>query len=234
MEGVRIQVLAHHFGRRLTECEAGAQVDQILITNDLSITPPFIGIPDMISLEAEEGAVASPMQVVRDDGPPARMKLLLHASEAVRFEVDAYEVHPRLRATTRAASPEFAAVMLPLPSDVPAPHVQFQEQPEALVITVAWTTPIVKLAGIDHGMCRGSTGSESRGTSHSIVRSANWRVARFLLASTNPAVVVRRQTVLLFVPAESRGMARWPRYHLQWAQSPAPLLQTDAGIRRYC
>jgi hypothetical protein len=129
-----------HTLRFLTR-EAGAQVDQILITNNSKITPPFIGIPDMISLEAEEGVVATAMQVVQDDGPtPARMKVLLHASEAVRFDVDAYEVHPRLKATTRAVNPEFVAVMLPLPGGVVAPHTQFQEQPEALVITVTWPT----------------------------------------------------------------------------------------------
>jgi hypothetical protein len=83
---------------------------------------------------AETRVVASPTQAVRDDGStPARMKLLLHASEAVRFEVDAHEVHPRLKAATRAADPEFAAVMLPLPGDVSAPHVQFQGQVEALL-----------------------------------------------------------------------------------------------------
>ncbi len=129
-----------HTLRFLTR-EAGAQVDRILITTDPNAAPPFIGIPDMIPLEAEAGTVSAPMHIVREDGPaPARMKLFLHAAEAVRFEVDAYEVHPRLKATTLAVNPEFVAVMLPLPGDAAVPQVQFCEQSEALIITVAWPT----------------------------------------------------------------------------------------------
>ena len=121
--------------------EPGAKVDRIVITDKPDATPPFIGIPDVISFEAEDGIISNPMQIVRENkSTPARMKLFLNAAEDIRFEVDAYETHPRLKATAQAVNPEFAAVMLPLPGESPVPQVQFKKQPDALIITVDWPT----------------------------------------------------------------------------------------------
>ena len=66
------------------------------------------------------------------------MKLFMHAASPIRFEVDAYETHPRLKATCRTVKPDFAAVMLPLPGSVQPPDVRFASTDEALRLTVAW------------------------------------------------------------------------------------------------
>jgi len=120
--------------------EPGAQVDRVLVTADANAAPPFVGKLDAIQLEAEDGTVTFPMQVVgEEEAAPPRMKLFMHAAQPIRFELDAYETHPRLKAITKAAKPEFAAVMLPLPEGVPVPRVRFHAQRNGLRIAVAWT-----------------------------------------------------------------------------------------------
>ena len=126
--------------------EAGAQIDRVVITKDAGVAPPFLGKPDMTAFEAEQGAVTAPMCIVQDDGPrPPRMKVFVHASKPVRFEVDSYEIHPRLQAITQAVTPEFAAVLLPLPAEIAVPQVDFQQQPSALTITVTWKSRIDRI-----------------------------------------------------------------------------------------
>ena len=70
----------------------------------------------------------------------------MHAAEPIRFAVDAYETHPRLKATTKAVKPEFVAVMLPLPADVPVPDVRFHAHRDGLRIVVAWATRTDEIA----------------------------------------------------------------------------------------
>jgi hypothetical protein len=121
--------------------EPGAQVDRVIITTDANASPPFIGKPDANQLEAEDGTVTAPMLVVRaDEVVPPRMKVFMHAAQPIRFAIDAYGTHPRVKASTKAAKPEFAAVMLPLPGHIPDPDVRFQAQRHGLRITVAWGT----------------------------------------------------------------------------------------------
>jgi hypothetical protein len=120
--------------------EPGAQVDRVLVTNDANAAPPFVGKRNAVQLEAEDGTVAAPMQVVREEeATPPRMKLFMHAAQSIQFEVDAYETHPRLKAITKGVKPDFAAVLLPLPGNVPAPEVRFHAGPDGLSIVVEWT-----------------------------------------------------------------------------------------------
>jgi hypothetical protein len=127
-----------HTLRFLTR-EPGAQVDRVLVTADANAAPPFVGKLDAIQLEAEDGALTPPMRSVREDAAtPPRLKLFMHAASPIRFEVDAYETHPRLKATCRAVKPDFAAVMVPLPGGTPAPEVAFAQTADALRVTVRW------------------------------------------------------------------------------------------------
>lgn len=120
--------------------EPGAQVDRVVVTWDKEARPPFVGALPGIALEAEDGEVSAPMQAVREEGhrKPTRMRLFIHASAPVRLEVDGYDNHLRLKATTRAVEPEFAALLLPLPGDVDEPEVSFEQEDGRLKMRVLW------------------------------------------------------------------------------------------------
>jgi len=120
--------------------EAGAQVDRVVVTRDPEARAPFVGAFEGIALEAEAGTVTAPMVVVReeDDRRPPRMRLLMDAAGPVRMDVDAYDDHLRVKATVRAVTPEFAAVLLPLPGGVDEPDVSFDRDDTGLTIRVQW------------------------------------------------------------------------------------------------
>lgn len=120
--------------------EPGAQVDRLAVTDASAPGPPFTEGSRVVLLEAESGKLVSPMCVVREEGEalPARMRLFMHAAAPVAYRVDAYDGHPRLNASTKALSPEFAAVLLPLPGDVEAPAVEFSRLGETLRVRVSW------------------------------------------------------------------------------------------------
>ncbi len=120
--------------------EAGAQVDRVVVTCDPEAHPPFVGTFEGIALEAEAGTVTAPMVVVREehDRRPPRMRLLVNAAWPVRMDVDGYDDHLRVKATVRAVTPEFAAVLLPLPGGVDEPDVSFGRDDAGLTIRVEW------------------------------------------------------------------------------------------------
>jgi len=128
-----------HTLRFLTR-EPGTQVGSMRITADLEAEPPFLPEFKGIALEAEDAKVTAPMRVVREerDTTPARMKLAIHSPSPVTLQLDGYDRHPRIKVTTRAIQPDFAAVLLPLPGEVTEPDVAFKDDPESLRITIQW------------------------------------------------------------------------------------------------
>ncbi len=80
------------------------------------------------------------MRIVREEGDeaPPRMKLLIHAAAPVKVQVDGYDGHPRLRATTRAVKPEFIALLLPMTPEVGDPRVVVEEKSGSLRIQLQW------------------------------------------------------------------------------------------------
>ncbi len=133
-----------HVLRFLTR-EPGAQVDRLALTMAPDAAPPFTDDPWAILLEAEEGEVAAPMRVVREEGKakPPRMVVRVAAAAPVFLSVDAYEVHPRLTAQTTASNPRFAAVLLPLPGDTAEPSVSYVQEETGLRLRVMWTEAMV-------------------------------------------------------------------------------------------
>ena len=62
---------------RFVTREPGAQVDRVLVSADAKASPPFLGKLDAIQLEAEDGTITFPMQVVRaEEAATPRMKLV--------------------------------------------------------------------------------------------------------------------------------------------------------------
>ncbi len=120
--------------------EAGAQVDRVVVTRDVDGPAPMISVPGGIAVEAEDGALSGSMAVVRETGDrqPPRMRLLVNAPAAVAMAMDSYDDHLRIKATTRAVTPKFAAVLLPLPGGVDEPDVSFNRDDAGLTIRIQW------------------------------------------------------------------------------------------------
>ena len=93
-------------------------------------------------MEAEEGSIAAPMRIVKDEEAEDRptMELFLHAADALKFHLEGYDGHPRIHALTKAKTPEFAALLVPLPHGTPSPQVTFQDQETSLQVQVKWPT----------------------------------------------------------------------------------------------
>ena len=127
----RTQDLGHHVGRQVTSFETPA---------DQQAQPPFRQPLDGIALEAEDGQVTPPMCAVGEEGGNSqpRLRLLLHAPAPVSLDVDGYDDHKRVKATTRAVDLRLAALLLPLPGDIPEPEVRFDQAGNSLRIQVQW------------------------------------------------------------------------------------------------
>ena len=143
--GVTFALTAGEHVLRFLTREPGAQVDRLALTTAPDATPPFTGDPRAILLQAEEGEVAAPMRVVSEEGKarPPRMVVRVAAAAPVFLGVDGYEAHPRLNAETTASNPRFAAVLLPLPGDVPEPSVRYVQEEAGLRVRVMWTEATV-------------------------------------------------------------------------------------------
>ena len=97
-------------------------------------------------VEAESGACDEPMRVQRATSVAARLELHLNAATPLKIGTDVFnpkDYHgpasfPRLRATTTAVNPAFAAVLLPLKGDVASPAVSFATTPEGRRIAIEW------------------------------------------------------------------------------------------------
>ena len=96
--------------------------------------------PRAILMEAETGEITPPMVVV--SAPPAdqmpRLELVMAASAAIATRQDYYDGHPRLKVSVQAVSPDFAAVLLPLPDGMPTPEVAFADADDCRTTTIRW------------------------------------------------------------------------------------------------
>ena len=114
--------------------ESGAQVAAIVFAPE-GANPPFDSAAGVVRVNVAEAQVREPMRlVVVAPQPTPRLRVVLHAAAPVQFSVDAYDGHPRLRATTQTAAPGFVAVLLPLPAGVAEPQVEFGER----TVKVVW------------------------------------------------------------------------------------------------
>ena len=91
-----------------------------------------------VDLKPWWGAMLTPPAPEEGGGSQAHMKLAVHASAALELELDDYDGHPRIKATTRAVQPDLAAVLLPLPAGMKTPDVVFEDGEERLRITIGW------------------------------------------------------------------------------------------------
>ncbi|MCK5802718.1 MAG: heparinase II/III family protein [Lentisphaeria bacterium] len=96
--------------------------------------------PKTILMEAESGVVTAPMIIV--PAPPAgqmpRLELVMAASTTIATSQGYYEDHPRLKITVEAVSPDFAAVLLPLPYNMPLPKIAFADTADIRTTTIRW------------------------------------------------------------------------------------------------
>ncbi len=119
--------------------EPGAQVDAIVVTSDPEQNPPVWDDARVVLLQAEAGEVTGAMRVVRqEEAKTATMRIVLSASAPVRWSVDAYDGHPRLRAAALARSPRFVAVLAPLLGVDGEPGVRVTRSRESTQVAVTW------------------------------------------------------------------------------------------------
>ncbi|MHB8993625.1 MAG: heparinase II/III domain-containing protein [Armatimonadota bacterium] len=123
---------------RVMTREAGAQLERLAITSYPDLKPPFSAEAGDLVLLPETASIKPPMALVRTPADPAapRLRLWLTAAAPLRFSVDGYDGHQRLKASATAVSPEFAAVLLPLPSGAPEPRVTIERLEEELRLRV--------------------------------------------------------------------------------------------------
>jgi hypothetical protein len=130
-------VPGEHRLRFLTR-ESGAQVNAVVLDAATAAAPPY-GTAGALRLEAAAASVTAPMRTVREEaGQAPRLRLRLDAAAPVRYELDSYDGHPRLKASTTAVAPEFAAVLLPLPGICAEPSVAFERTADGLTVAILW------------------------------------------------------------------------------------------------
>lgn len=78
------------------------------------------------------------MELVRTpaDARAPRLRLWLTAAVPVRFAVDGYDGHQRLKAVVTAVAPEFATLLLPLPGGAKEPRVRMERRDGEVRVTV--------------------------------------------------------------------------------------------------
>ncbi len=126
-----------HTLRFLTR-EAGAQLADAALTTDTKTMPPFIAGQAVITLPSEQATMTAPMRLTTVPGDPQapRMRLWLAAAAPVRYEVDSYDGHQRLKATVTAVQPDFAAVLAPLPAGTAEPPCRLAQ--DAPTMRLEW------------------------------------------------------------------------------------------------
>ncbi|MBT3379126.1 MAG: hypothetical protein HN742_13255 [Lentisphaerae bacterium] len=120
---------------RVATREREAQLDAVaIIPGDAML----LDHPRTILIEPEAGVIVPPMVVV--PAPPAakmpRLELVIAASSPTTRTQDYYDAHPRLTVSTNAVSPDFRAVLLPLPGGMPSPRVNFEKTPRGPRTTI--------------------------------------------------------------------------------------------------
>ncbi|MCE5239223.1 heparinase II/III-family protein [bacterium] len=128
-----------HTLRFLTR-ETGAQVSEAALTTNTQAAPPFAAGTPAIPLPVETASVTPPMRLTTVPGDPKapHMRLWLTAAAPVRYAVDSYDGHQRLKAIVSSVQPDFAAVLLPLPAGTVEPQVRVERTAEALVMRLQW------------------------------------------------------------------------------------------------
>lgn len=120
--------------------EAGAQLSDVVLTRDAQATPPFLNGTSVVRLPLDQATITPPMRRVTTpgDAQAPRMRLWLSAAAPVRYAVDGYDGHQRLKATVSAVQPEFAALLLPLPAGAAEPQVRIAREAGALSLQLQW------------------------------------------------------------------------------------------------
>ena len=123
---------------RLMTRETGAQLERLVVTSNLEAKPPFEGDTGALVLLPEKAAIKAPMELVRTpaDARAPRLRLWLTAAVPVRFAVDGYDGHQRLKAVVTAVAPEFATLLLPLPGGAKEPRVRMERRDGEVRVTV--------------------------------------------------------------------------------------------------
>ena len=144
--------------------EPGAQVDRLIVTDAATESLSLEDLGQGIAMQAETGRVRGAMQVVKvtGEGGDPRLMLAISAGRPVALSQDMYDGHPRLRASTRAINPRFAAVLAPLPAGTERPRVSFDRGETHVNVRILWkgredtvswrgkgaTKPTVELRGL--------------------------------------------------------------------------------------
>ncbi len=121
--------------------EPAAQLERVtIISADRGQDPPLLTSQEGITLLAEDARVTAPMQVVRrepaTDAP--RMILRVTAAEPLQHQVTRYDGHQRIEIQTQAVQPEFAALLLPLPTGIAEPEIDMQRDDRQLRLQICW------------------------------------------------------------------------------------------------
>ena len=125
---------------RILTRENGAQLNAVVLTTDPAAAPPF-RTPGALRQEAATATVTAPMRTVREAaGQSPRLLVRLLAAAPVYYDLDTYDGHPRLKATTTAVAPEFVALLLPLPGTCAEPDIAVDRGAAGLTLIVRWPT----------------------------------------------------------------------------------------------
>ncbi|MGE5530922.1 MAG: heparinase II/III family protein, partial [Bacteroidota bacterium] len=138
---------------RIMTRETGAQLERMVMTSDPEGKPPFRTEAGNVVLLPEKAAIKPPMALVRTpaDHTAPRLRLWLTAAVPVKFAVDGYDGHQRLKASATAVSPDFAAVLMPLPNGVPGPQVGIERDDGRVRIQVQHPKRADDIAWPTHG-----------------------------------------------------------------------------------
>lgn len=143
-------VLSLKPGKRLVTVrrrEPGAEMDCLVLLPAGADTPSLkVAQASPLFAEAEAGTCEAPMRVERTEPAAARLELHLDAAAPLTLGTDIFNpqdyhgpaAFPRLRASTQAVNPEFAAVLLPLPNGTASPTVSFDTDSKGRRIVIDW------------------------------------------------------------------------------------------------
>ena len=136
-ERVAFELAAGRHVLRLETREPQAQIDALAIVPGDQLA---LEDPRTIRMEAEDGKVSAPMVLVPAPTPThrPRLELVLGASAAAKVTQGHYDGHPRLKVRVQAVSPDFAAVLLPLPAGIATPEIAFTEADGCRAASIRW------------------------------------------------------------------------------------------------
>lgn len=89
-------------------------------------------------------------------------RVWLGSDSPSEFRIDKYEGHPRLNLTTRAVEPGFAAVLVPLSSNIKAPRVEIRPSPGETIVRIHWPSRIDTVHWPRQGLVKPEIGMAAR------------------------------------------------------------------------